>query len=291
MTNLPAALASETPTRRREISNALAQIGAFVYLHHATGDGAVFSRRGNAALPVCRLSRDEIEALHTAGTIREIGKTSLGCRYVVAGKDIGPSNVKSGVQRSSSTPARTAADRRKARFLQAERYFKSPDDPEPKAISVNLGESPLGWLSKRKDAEGRPFLSEEAVAAGERLRMDFERAQLGPNVTQDWRRFLTAGATAGTQNSGMRDVDGGADAARKRVMAALDDLGPDLGDAVFRTCCFLEGLESVERALNWSARSGKIVLRIALHRLSAHYERCDRPKHRQSSMFQKESAA
>ena len=40
-----------------------------------------------------------------------------------------------------------------------------------------------------------------------------------------------------------------------------------------RCCCCLEGLEAAEKRLGWSARSGKIVLRIALMRLHQHYER------------------
>jgi len=35
----------------------------------------------------------------------------------------------------------------------------------------------------------------------------------------------------------------------------------------------LEGMETTEKRLGWSARSGKIVLRIALQRLKLHYER------------------
>ena len=53
---------------------------------------------------------------------------------------------------------------------------------------------------------------------------------------------------------------------------ALDDLGPGLSDVVLRVCCFLEGLESAEKRLGWSARSGKIVLKIGLQRLLKHYE-------------------
>ena len=59
--------------------------------------------------------------------------------------------------------------------------------------------------------------------------------------------------------------------ARERVAAALVDLGPGLGDVVLRCCCYLEGVETTEQRMGWSARSGKIVLRIALQRLKAHY--------------------
>ena len=40
---------------------------------------------------------------------------------------------------------------------------------------------------------------------------------------------------------------------------------------VLRVCCFLEGIELTERRLGWSARSGKIVLRLALMRLERYY--------------------
>jgi hypothetical protein len=41
---------------------------------------------------------------------------------------------------------------------------------------------------------------------------------------------------------------------------------------VLRCCCYLEGLEVAEKRMGWSARSGKIVLRIALTRLKRHYD-------------------
>ena len=64
---------------------------------------------------------------------------------------------------------------------------------------------------------------------------------------------------------------GGAESARNRVAAALRELGPGMGDMCLRVCCFLEGIELTERRLGWSARSGKIVLRLALMRLERHY--------------------
>ena len=60
--------------------------------------------------------------------------------------------------------------------------------------------------------------------------------------------------------------------ARERVATALRELGPGLGDMVLRCCCYLEGLEAAEKRLGWSARSGKVVLRIALDRLRRHYQ-------------------
>ncbi|MEM9707312.1 MAG: DUF6456 domain-containing protein [Pseudomonadota bacterium] len=133
----------------------------------------------------------------------------------------------------------------------------------------NLSESPIQSLARRKDRSGKPFLAAELVAAGERLREDFELAQMGPRVTQNWERFL-----AGTDRpkGGGDGPASGPEAARARVQAALGDLGPGLSDVALRTCCFLEGMEAVERRLGWAARSGKIVLRIALQRLKRHYD-------------------
>jgi len=131
-------------------------------------------------------------------------------------------------------------------------------------------ESPLLALARRRDTAGDPFLAAELVAAGERLREDFELAQMGTRMTQNWDRFLTAGVeSGGFQAAGMAR---GPEAARARITAALRDLGPGLGDVALRCCCYLEGLEQAERRMGWSARSGKIVLRIALQRLRRHYD-------------------
>lgn len=138
-------------------------------------------------------------------------------------------------------------------------------------LRANLAESPLGVLARRRDANGEPFLSPDLVAAGERLREDFELAQMGPRVAQNWERFMTGG-DRGQYRPDLSTGSGGSERARERVAAALRDLGPGLGDMALRCCCFLEGLETAERRLGWSARSGKIVLRIALLRLKRHYD-------------------
>ncbi len=140
----------------------------------------------------------------------------------------------------------------------------------PKRMRYNLAESPVAVLGRRRDKDGQLFLEPDLVEAAERLREDFELAQMGPRVTQNWDRFLTAG-----DRGGYRPDSGGGEGprvARDRVAMALRDLGPGLGDVVLRVCCFLEGIEAAEKRMGWAARSGKIVLRIALQRLRRHYD-------------------
>jgi len=150
-----------------------------------------------------------------------------------------------------------------------ERQVASTDASSVKSHRFNLAESPLTALGRRKDKTGKPFLSAALIAAGDRLREDFELAQMGPRVTQNWERFLTMGRTGSGSGDG---IAAGPSDARTRVSEALSELGPGLGDIALRCCCYIEGLETAEKRMGWSARSGKIVLRIALTRLRRHYE-------------------
>jgi len=139
----------------------------------------------------------------------------------------------------------------------------------PRRIRYGVAESPLVALARRRDSTGAPFLSDNLVTAGERLREDFELAQLEQQGGRDWEEFLTDLRADALPESTQDDV--GTSRAHARVVAALRDLGPGLSDVTLRCCCILEGLETAEKKLGWSARSGKIVLRIALMRLKRHY--------------------
>lgn len=149
-----------------------------------------------------------------------------------------------------------------------ERTISSSNGKRPKRIRVNLRESPINTLGRKKGKDGQPFLANELLQAGEQFREDFELAQLGPRVAQNWDRFLV-GSDRGNFGSG---EGGGSASAQNRFRRALTALGPGLGDIALRCCCFLEGLEAAEKRMGWSARSGKIVLRIALQRLRLHYQ-------------------
>ena len=135
--------------------------------------------------------------------------------------------------------------------------------PPTRSVTVNLAESPLGWLRARGHVGERQF------AAGEQLRRDWERSGLPPRVTMCWdspppdRSARGAAEPAAATNAKV--------AARRRFDAAVRTLGPGLGDVAWRVVCAGEGMREVETALGWPARAGKLVLTMALDRLADHY--------------------
>lgn len=151
-------------------------------------------------------------------------------------------------------------------YGRAQQNRFGPESAKTERMRCPSADTPLALLARRRDQNGTKFLSEDLVRAGERLREDYEMADIGCRTSEGWERFLAKAEDTPTSHPGTR-------AARARVVAALRDLGPGLGDVVLRCCCYLEGLESAEKQLGWSARSGKVVLRIALQRLCRHYDR------------------
>ncbi|MEM6588999.1 MAG: DUF6456 domain-containing protein [Pseudomonadota bacterium] len=126
-------------------------------------------------------------------------------------------------------------------------------------------ETPLALLARRRDKDGQHFIGPDLVAVGERTHEDFVLTGLPHRRDETWDQFLSRAQDARSDSPQARR-------AQDRLIGALRDLGPGLGDAVLRCCCCLEGLELTEKRMGWSARSGKIVLRIALQRLKRHYD-------------------
>lgn len=135
----------------------------------------------------------------------------------------------------------------------------------------DVSESPLAWLVRRKDKDGRPMLSEVEFNAGEKLRADFWFAEMSPRVTANWSLLLTGGGgRRGAPDHGP-DVRDAVAAAQDRVRRALVAVGPDLAGVLIDVCCHLKGLEASEKGRGWPQRSGKILLQVALRQLARHY--------------------
>jgi hypothetical protein len=132
-----------------------------------------------------------------------------------------------------------------------------------RSITVNMLESPLGWLFVRG------HLTKRQYEAGERLRADWERAQLSPRITMAWDFAPVANGRGG---SGPRpDLNGAQIDARKRFDGAVAKAGPGLSDILWRVVCAGDGMREAETALGWPARAGKLVLTLALDRIADYY--------------------
>lgn len=141
----------------------------------------------------------------------------------------------------------------------------------PSAPLVNPLESPLAWLRRRKDKDGRPLISAAEFEAGERLRADFTFGQLAPSVTQRWSPVGGSDGRPRAAAGGVLDLADNTLAARERVHRALAAVGPELSGILIDVCCHLRGLEDAERAQGWPLRSAKVVLQLSLQRLARHY--------------------
>ena len=132
-----------------------------------------------------------------------------------------------------------------------------------RSVTVNIAESPLGWLF------ARGHLSQRQFDAGERLRFDYERGQLSQRVTMAWD---AAPVSRGRGGSAMApDPSGSQLDAKARFLSAIERAGPGLSDILWRIVCAGEGMRDAETALGWPARAGKLVLTLALDRVADHY--------------------
>jgi hypothetical protein len=145
----------------------------------------------------------------------------------------------------------------------SERGARAADRRRPaRTVTVNLAESPLGWL------KARGLVSERQFDAGEQLRADWERACLAPSVTMRWDAAPKAKGAARADPAAASEARL---AARRRFEAAAAAVGPGLADILWRIVCAGEAMRDAERALGWPARAGRLVLTLALDRLADHY--------------------
>jgi hypothetical protein len=136
------------------------------------------------------------------------------------------------------------------------------------SVTIDDAESPLAWLARRRGRDGRPLIEAHQFQAGERLRADFTCANLMPRTTSNWASPISSDRGGGDRASTFTET---MVASRQRVRQALDAVGPEFSGLLMDVCCFLKGLEGIERERAWPIRSAKIVLQLALDRLARHY--------------------
>jgi len=166
-----------------------------------------------------------------------------------------------------TAPARAAPSAEPGRpgMIDGVRAVMSPDGRCARR-RANLGQSAVIWLSRRKDAEGLPWLGPAEVAAAARLSLDAELAARGPSVTLRWDALPRAGG-----GSAVRAEPGDpAMAAARRVESALAACG-SARRMVEAICIRTSALQAAESSLGLRRREGKRLLRAGLIALAAHY--------------------
>jgi hypothetical protein len=232
---------------------------------------------------------DDAVVVHDSGSDRPV-------RRAVLGRDLAEALVLRDLITGSQTGrlARyriTAAGRSEARRLMAESESRraalsgAADDPTLIDATELFGsfdahtssprrsagtDAPYQVLSRRRRADGEVWLPPELVAAANRFRETWEIAQIGGPQRRDWDRLVAGGISAGATGPGQSIATRRLDAERS-LDAAMHALGPDLAETVLRGVCHEQGMEEIESRLDFPARSGKIVLRIALRTLARHY--------------------
>lgn len=129
-----------------------------------------------------------------------------------------------------------------------------------RSVTVNVSESPLSWLHSRGHIDDRQF------DAGERLRLDYERAQISPSITMNWNPVRVDGGGGGDLTPSERQI-----AAKDRFDGAMAEAGNGLNDVLWRVVCAGAAMSEAEKELGWPARSGKLVLKLALDRVADFY--------------------
>lgn len=224
------------PTLMVPVMQALAQPDTYLALNEGLSKAVVIKKKGSNAEGHLSVDRERVDDLLDWGYITQVRSGAIA---LYEATETG----------RATTPAEL--DRRSV-FA-------------PTEAATATRESPVRILARKKGPDGKPYLNADHVNAAGILSEDFLLAGFEENPVGSMEELVHFKYAAGT-NAGVID-------AHQRLKDALEGLGPDLGDIALRCCCLGEGVETAEKRMGWSARSGKIVLRIALRRLVMHYEK------------------
>jgi hypothetical protein len=233
----------------------LAAAGAVLAPCGAGGAGyGVFSGGDRRRRPLARLGASEVRELEAAGAIAPVAG---GC-FVLS-------------------PAGHARVRREA--AAAEEAFTA----QHRAITVRSVADPDGAmrmvrgfarsavirrLSGLQDAAGKPWLTDAELRAAAEVRADWEASEVGMVRGSDWSAPPPGSGARGASSAQERALAARCDA-RRRLASALDALAPPLRRVVESICILEDGIEALEHAEGWPARSGKLALKLGLAQLAA----------------------
>lgn len=240
----------------RRVERALARLSekdAVLARERDSAGFGVFLRNDRRRRPVVRLSADEVRSLQAEGVLQDAGAD--GFVLTAAGG--------SRVRRDAAAPGEAFA----AQHAPIVTRTVMHEDGARQARGYERNAS-LKRIAALRDAHGAPWLSSVELAAAAQLRGDWELGQAGLVRGSDWSAPPQGSTARGPGNAREGAMAAQVDA-RRRVAEALEALAAPLRRVVERVCLHEEGLEALERAEGWPARTGKIALKLGLAQLAA----------------------
>ncbi|MBL4854052.1 MAG: hypothetical protein JKY25_07400 [Robiginitomaculum sp.] len=172
------------------------------------------------------------------------------------------------VRRSAAKAAHgpTHAHANQHRDLEQRDIYHPDGIKRPARINRRL--SVFHKLAGSVNKDGTAFLQADEIEAGERFAADYDRSMMAAVATQNY-----TGVTSGGKNrvNTAENISISAMDARKRVMDALEMVGPGLERALVSLCGRDWSLGQLEAQEKWASGSGRTVLKLALSRLSEYY--------------------
>ncbi len=132
-------------------------------------------------------------------------------------------------------------------------------------IQVNHAQSALDWL--RRHRKGAYVINDVDYRAAMRLQSDFDRIGQQASLTMSW--AARTDCSPKTCAYGDREIT--AVEAQRRIHDALHYVGPGLSEVLVATCRHHDSLQNIERDFAYPSRSAKIIIKLALVRLSVFY--------------------
>lgn len=242
----------------RRIARALARLAkGDATLHPISGGNeyGLLAKRDRRCRPLLRLSAGDVRGLEADGVIEACGADGYvlsragAARVVREAAEPGETYLAQHVELIARDVIGVDGDVRKVRGVDPEVVMRK--------------------LAALRGADGAAWLSQAELSAASKLRADWSVAEIGLMRASDWTGALRSEASSrGAYNAQEAAMARRCDA-RRRVTDGLARLAAPLRRVVERVCLYEEGLEALERAEGWPARSGKLALKLGLAQLAA----------------------
>lgn len=244
----------------------LCKKGAFVIAAPEMKDAIVMRQYKGEQVKLCTFPSSTVAEWVINGYLNQFAEGKVN-RYEITEK--GKAHTLE-VNAAAGYLGRQAEQERASKLDSEHGQQRSDHQPTRKRYST---EPPLVIMygKQTRKPNSRQWISERGFVAATRLAEDFAQSQMpgGTPASINWDNIgMKIDATPRNNCVPRSWFDR---SSTTRFEDAVKAVGADLSDILVLFVCYEHGIEQVEKAMEWPARSGKAILGIALERLADHY--------------------